>query len=172
MLFNLAILELLSFIALLFIIKYYYDYFTRSNPYPGPLPLPIVGNLHHYYYYSYDIPSWLHRLSLKYGNVFELYFGSKKYLMISDSRVVERVMSPVKDNNYFVRVTDRKGLDELQKDHNGMLFNVDFDSWSDIRKIFIKATVSPNALRFAVKLINNIFHDLEGFWNDLIEEQG
>src|SRR4051794_21202564 len=110
MLFNLTILEALTFIILLFIIKFYYDYFTRSIPYPGPLPLPIVGNLHHYFYHRNDIPSWLIQLTLKYGNVFELYFGSNKYLMISDSRIVERVMSSAKDNNYFVRVTTRKGL--------------------------------------------------------------
>ena len=112
--FNLSILETLASIILLSILKFYYDYFTRSIPYPGPLPLPIIGNLHHYYYYSYDIPSWLHRLSLKYGNVFELYFGSNKYLMISDSRTVKRVNS-VKDNNYFVRVSIEKELDKLQK---------------------------------------------------------
>lgn len=173
--FKLSILEFLVLIIListLYILKFYYDYFTRSISYPGPLPLPILGNLHQYFYYSNDLQAWLHRLSLKYGDVFELYFGSSKYLMISDSRIVERIMSSVKDNNYFVRITTRDGLDDLQKGHNGILFNVDFNSWSYIKKIFIRAVAAPNALKFGMKLIDSGFQDLEKFWNLLIEETG
>nr|CAG8587266.1 10477_t:CDS:2 [Entrophospora candida] len=81
-------------------------------------------------------------------------------------------MSPAKDGNYFVRVATRKGLDELQKSNNGILFNEDFNSWSYIRKVLIRATVSPSALRFAVTTLSNVFHDLEKLWDSLIEEQG
>ncbi|CAB4416649.1 unnamed protein product [Rhizophagus irregularis] len=81
-------------------------------------------------------------------------------------------MSSVKDNNYFVRITTRDGLDDLQKGHNGILFNVDFNSWSYIKKIFIRAVAAPNALKFGMKLIDSGFQDLEKFWNLLIEEQG
>src|SRR5438045_3338627 len=132
--FNQLLIPIILFI-ILYILKFYYDYFTRSISYPGPLPIPILGNLHQYFYHRNDLQNWLHHLSLKYGDVFELYYGSCKYLMISDSKVVERMMSPVKDNNYFVRITTRDGLDDLQKGHNGMLFNVDFNSWSYIKKI-------------------------------------
>ncbi|CAJ0826524.1 8984_t:CDS:2 [Entrophospora sp. SA101] len=128
--------------------------------------------MYQYFYHRKDIPSWLHQSSLKYGDIFELYFGSDKCLMISDLRIVERVMSPAKDGNYFVRVATRKGLDELQKSNNGILFNEDFNSWSYIRKVLIRATVSPSALRFAVTTLNNVFHDLEKLWDSLIEEQG
>ncbi|CAG8857569.1 24349_t:CDS:1, partial [Gigaspora margarita] len=31
---------------------------------------------------------------------------------------------------------------------------------------------SPNALRFAIKLVSNVFQDMEKLWNDLIEERG
>ncbi|GBC04202.1 hypothetical protein RclHR1_05570003 [Rhizophagus clarus] len=173
--FKQIILDLLIPIILilsLYVLKFYYDYFTRSISYPGPLPLPILGNLHQYFYYRNDLQVWLHHLSLKYGDVFELYFGSSRYLMISDSRIVERIMSSVKDNNYFVRITTRDGLDDLKKGHSGILFNVDFNSWSCIKKIFMRAVAAPNALRFGMNLINIGFQDLEKFWNSLIEEQG
>ncbi|CAG8805437.1 29580_t:CDS:2, partial [Racocetra persica] len=164
-----SILDLFASIVVLFILKFYYDYFTRSTPYPGPLPLPIIGNLHQYYYHSNDFLSWLHQLSSKYGDIFELYFGSCRYLMISDPRIVERVMSPVKDSNYFVRVTAKDGLDELKKGNNGLLFNVDFNSWSYIRKFF-KVIMTPNNLK--LEILNNVFQDLESYWNCLIEEHG
>ncbi|CAG8490489.1 649_t:CDS:2, partial [Funneliformis mosseae] len=79
-------------------------------------------------------------------------------------------MTPTKDGNYFVRVT--KGLDDLQKVNIGILFNADFNSWSYVRKIFTRVAGSPNALRFAVKMVDNIFQDLEKLWNNLIEEKG
>ncbi|CAI2186972.1 8838_t:CDS:2 [Funneliformis geosporum] len=77
-------------------------------------------------------------------------------------------MTPTKD--YFVRV--RNGLDDLQKGNIGILFNADFNSWSYVRKVFNRVAGSPNALRFAVKMVDNIFQDLEKIWNSLIEEQG
>ncbi|CAH1763670.1 13620_t:CDS:2, partial [Entrophospora sp. SA101] len=129
-------------------------------------------NLHQYFYHRDDIPSWLYRLSLKYGGVFEMYFGPNKQLMINDSRVVERVMSPAKDGNYFMRFKTKIGLDELDMGSNGTLFNVDFNSWSHIRKIIFRIISSPNALRFSEKLANDIFQDLEKLWDSLIEKQG
>ena len=168
-----SILEALACIILLSILKFYYGYFTRSTPYPGPLPLPIVGNLHLYFYHRNDIPYWFHRLSLQYGDVYELYFGSSKCLMISNLRVVERVMNTtIKDNNYFVRVATKKGLDELNKGRNGILYNADFNSWSYARKIFIRTMAAPNTLRIAVKLVDDTLKDLEKIWIILIEEQG
>ncbi|RIB25868.1 cytochrome P450 [Gigaspora rosea] len=163
------ILELFALILVLFILKFYYDYFTRSTPYPGPLPLPIIGNLHQYYYHSNDFLSWLRHLSSKYGDVFELYFGTCKHLMISDPKIVERIMSPVKDSNYFVRITAKDGLDELKKGKNGLLFNVDFNSWSYIRKFF-KVIMAPNNLNLVT--VTDVFHDLEKFWNSLIDDYG
>ncbi|CAG8535809.1 14696_t:CDS:2 [Cetraspora pellucida] len=164
-----SILEFFVTIVILFILKFYYDYFIRSTPYPGPLPLPIIGNLHQYYYHSNDFLSWLHQLSSKYGDVFELYFGSCRYLMISDPRIVEKVMSPVKDSNYFVRVTAKDGLEELKKGNNGLLFNMDLNSWSYIRKFF-KVIMTPNNLK--LEILNNVFQDLERYWNCLIEKHG
>ncbi|CAG8791968.1 1598_t:CDS:2, partial [Dentiscutata erythropus] len=105
----------------------------------------------------------------KHGDVFELYFGSCKYLMISDPKIVERVMSPVKDSNYFVRITAKDGLDELKKGNNGLLFNVDFNSWSYIRKFF-KVIMTPNDLKLVT--VTNTFQELENFWNSLIDNYG
>src|ERR1051325_362352 len=54
----------------------------------------------------------------------------------------------------------------------GMSFNVNFDSWSYIRKFFIRTSAAPNSLRFVVNLFNEVFQDLERYWNILIEERG
>ncbi|CAG8811814.1 21534_t:CDS:1, partial [Racocetra persica] len=119
-----------------------------------------------------NISSWHHQMSLKYGGIFELYFGTSKYLMVCDSRIVERIMNTSKDNNYFIRIATSKGLDTLQKGNNGLLFNANFKSWTSIKKVFIRTLASPNALKTAMKLVNSIFQDLETLWDNLIEEQG
>ncbi|CAG8773793.1 32345_t:CDS:2, partial [Gigaspora margarita] len=167
-----TILDLIPLAILLYILKFYYDYFTRSIPYPGPFPLPIIGNLHQYFYHRNDMSSWHRQLSSRYGGIFELYFGSNKYLMISDARIVERILNTAKNNNYFVRIETEKGLDKLQKGNNGILFNADLKSWSFIKKVFVRTIASPNAIKTAIKFVGNVFQDLEIIWDNLIDNQG
>ena len=44
-------LLLLSTILTIYVAQYYYKYFTRVNPLPGPFPFPFVGNLPQFYWW-------------------------------------------------------------------------------------------------------------------------
>ena len=59
--------------ALFYVIKFYYDYLTRSNPLPGPIPLPFIGNL---LQTTCGFDEFHLKNFRKYGNLFEWYFGN------------------------------------------------------------------------------------------------
>lgn len=81
---TMEILSLLSYsvfyLALFFIFKVLFQTRKLKNLPPGPLSLPIIGNLHH-------LKRPLHRtfkgLSEKYGHVFSLWFGSRLVVVVS-----------------------------------------------------------------------------------------
>ncbi|CAJ0902869.1 7259_t:CDS:2 [Entrophospora sp. SA101] len=161
------------FITIIFSsLKYYYNYFTRPNPYKGPFPLPLLGNLHQIFYHRFNTPLWTHSLHLKYGDVFEIYSGSKRQLITNNLKIIEHVMKPVRNSNYMSRVPPNEGLDELGKTTKGIVVNRDIKKWAYNRKIFIRAIMAPNALKFSANLVNCVFKDLEIYWDSLIDEMG
>nr|CAG8511021.1 1680_t:CDS:2 [Entrophospora candida] len=161
------------FITIIFSsLKYYYNYFTRPNPYKGPFPLPLLGNLHQLFYHRFNTPLWFHSLHLKYGDVVEIYNGSKRQLITNNLQIIEHVMKPVRNSNYMSRVPPNEGIDELGKSNKGIVLNRDINKWADNRKIFIRAIMAPNALKFSANLVNCVFKDLEIYWDSLIDEMG
>lgn len=72
----------LLYLALFLIFKLLIQARKFKNLPPGPLSLPIIGNLHH-------LKRPLHRtfkaLSQKYGHVFSLWFGSRLVVVVSSS---------------------------------------------------------------------------------------
>ncbi|CAJ0824934.1 11802_t:CDS:2, partial [Entrophospora sp. SA101] len=161
------------FITIIFSsLKYYYNYFTRPNPYKGPFPLPLLGNLHQIFYHRFNTPLWTHSLHLKYGDVFEIYSGSKRQLITNNLKIIEHVMKPVRNSNYMSRVPPNEGLDVLGKSSKGIVMNRDINKWAYNRRIFIRAVMAPNALKFSANLVNCVFKDLEIYWDSLIDEMG
>ncbi|CAJ0829217.1 4865_t:CDS:2 [Entrophospora sp. SA101] len=130
------------------------------------------GNLHQFFYHRHDVSSWLDSLHLKYGDVFEIYLGPDRQLIINNLQITERVLSPLRNSNYIMRSTPNKGLDELGKSNQGIVVNRDINKWAHNRKILIRAIMAPNALKFSADLVNRVFKDLETYWDSLINEMG
>ncbi|CAG8519636.1 13283_t:CDS:1, partial [Cetraspora pellucida] len=59
------------------IIQYYINYFIRPSKIPGPLPLPIIGNIHQI---GADFTAALKKFHEKYGDLYEFYVGSTRMI--------------------------------------------------------------------------------------------
>jgi len=58
---------------------------------PSPLiTLPLIGNLH---YINLPLHRSLHNLSQKYGNIFSLWFGSRRVVVISSQTLVQQCLA-------------------------------------------------------------------------------
>jgi len=73
---NVGISDYLLFlyiILMIYVIQYYYKYFTRVNPLPGPFPFPFVGNLIKFYWWSKgDSKIFYGYNQKKYGDIYEV----------------------------------------------------------------------------------------------------
>ena len=82
----------ISLVALIaYISNYYYKYFTRENPLPGPFPLPFIGNTHQVFKnHSFDIC----KFQAKYGDLCEFYTGSQRFILLSNDDLIQKIMKP------------------------------------------------------------------------------
>src|SRR6266536_5648963 len=75
-------LLLLITILTIYIAQYYYKYFTRINPLPGPLPFPFVGNLPQYYLWSKgDTKIFYEYNHKKYGDIYEINLNGRTIIL-------------------------------------------------------------------------------------------
>ncbi|KAM3968212.1 cytochrome P450 CYP4L6 [Aphomia sociella] len=59
----------------------------------GPFPLPVIGNAHLFMVDSANFLNLLERLSNRYGRVFFIYLLTKRYIIMTDPKVVEAILS-------------------------------------------------------------------------------
>src|SRR6266540_4819660 len=128
---NLTSLEPSNFIGiiisiiLIYVAKFYYKYFTRPNPLPGPFPLPFIGNLFQLIYYAKGNKAALNKmLHEKHGDIYEIYIGDLRRIVLARADYVEKLMSPSKKSNYILKMEKNLPiLDEIGVSKRGILFN-------------------------------------------------
>ncbi|CAH0629049.1 unnamed protein product [Chrysodeixis includens] len=59
---------------------------------PGPSPLPIIGNAHLFIVKSSEFLNLLHRLSLKYGDVYRVHLFSEPNVIITHPKYIEELI--------------------------------------------------------------------------------
>src|SRR6266511_5589985 len=100
---------LITFITLI-TFRYYYLYFTRENPLPGPFPLPLVGSI---FNINGDLPRYLLGIQLKYGDLFEVWFGSSRFIMTVREDYIEKFLSSSTKSKFMLRTPYKEAYDEL-----------------------------------------------------------
>ncbi|CAI2196850.1 6075_t:CDS:2, partial [Funneliformis geosporum] len=140
-------------------------YFTRVNPLPGPFPFPFIGNVPQFALYCRgDLKEFFEYNQKKYGDIYELFMGGRR-IILSRSEYVEKLLSP--KSQHMVRFPYTQGLDELGMMGRGLIANHDLRSWSYNRHFFTQAILAPKFTKKAIDWSNDLFNELESYWNKL-----
>ncbi|KAG9301286.1 hypothetical protein G9A89_012669 [Geosiphon pyriformis] len=157
------IISILILIPALYIGQFYLHYFTRKNPLPGPFPLPLIGNLHQN---EGHLAKWIHQLSLKHGEIFELWIGSQRQIWLSNLDVISKINQPSTKSNLIRRWAYSQGLEEWGT-LDGITFNRDLKNLLYNRKIMEKAVTMPSYLQEMILNMQEKFQELECYWHEI-----
>ncbi|GBB99454.1 hypothetical protein RclHR1_03530001 [Rhizophagus clarus] len=163
--FTIIILTIVSYV-----INYYIQYFTRQSKLPGPLPIPIFGNL---FQIGEDLVAAVDKFHGKYGDLYEFYVGNKRNVVISRPDLAEKVWgtTSIKNTKFIMRTSYSVGVDELGLGTKGIVLNRNIESWNINRKFFIQSTSTPSFLREAIKLSSKINDEIFEYWK-IMEKEG
>ncbi|CAG8601441.1 5004_t:CDS:1 [Funneliformis caledonium] len=158
---------IISFL-LIYIAQFYYKYFTRSNPLPGQIPLPLFGNvLSIILQANGDQAEWLNILNKKYGDVFETYSGNERQIVFAKAEYVEKLMSPSTNSNYIMKTDDYPALKELGMKGKGIFLNNDISTWRFNRKFFTQAILTPSFSNEVLHWTPILFNELNVYWKEI-----
>src|SRR2546421_2401209 len=74
------IFYILTISLIIHISRFYYRYFTRPNPLPGPFPLPFISNAHQSIGLGFN--DWLLSIMYKeYGDIYEVDMGQRMIVL-------------------------------------------------------------------------------------------
>ncbi|CAG8651842.1 13621_t:CDS:1 [Funneliformis caledonium] len=155
---------LVTILTITYVFRYYFKYFTRPNPLPGPFPIPLFGNVHQM---GLDPQFFANKLREKYGDVCETFVGSTRLIWLSRADLAEKIFSPSKKSNYFLRGNKKNNFDDLGVNDHGIVFNRDYASWRFNRKFLSQFTMSTNFLKSFVTEIQIIFKELQSYWSEM-----
>jgi hypothetical protein len=155
---------LLSTILMAYVAYYYYNYFTRVNPLPGPFPIPIVGNLPEIFLrFNGNVLKFYKHCREKYGDIHETCMGVRT-IVLCRPEYLEKFLSK---NAYGIRFQIHKALEELGIAEKGIVINNNYKSWTFNRYFFNQAILSPKFTNEVIDWTNKLFNELEGYWNKL-----
>jgi hypothetical protein len=140
----------------LYIIKFYYNYYTRKSPLPGPFPLPLICNFHQVgltpAQYAID-----HN---EFGDIFEIWIGQTRCIVLSNSSLIDQIYVPsIKANKFFQRIMIP------HFNGKGLIFNNDISTWKRNRKFIIRSLKSIKFVKNFTFLVQLLFNENESKWD-------
>ncbi|CAH1759802.1 2306_t:CDS:2 [Entrophospora sp. SA101] len=157
-------------LVIIYVTQFYYKYYTRINPLPGPFPLPLIGNSIEFHRNNGNLQTFLVELNHRYGAAFEVYIGGSRRIIFCDVEHVDKLCSASKNNAFLVRMPYVKGFDELGIAGKGIIMNYNVKSWRYNRQFFTQAILSPGfdnkSLDWTIKLLK----EMEKYWQLLKNE--
>jgi hypothetical protein len=168
---SLGISDIPSFliiISILYVTRYYYHYFTRPNPLPGPFPLPILGSA--YQQIGYGFNDWLTSLHKKYGDMYEIILAGQRLIVLCRPDLIENMNIPSTKTNYPIRIHTTEGFMDYGLGGIGLAFNNDYKSWRYNRQFFSQAIMTPSFNYQAIEWTNELWNEMESYWNNLGED--
>ncbi|CAG8517575.1 1218_t:CDS:2 [Acaulospora morrowiae] len=152
---------LLTACAVTYVAHYYYKYFTRESPLPGPFPLPLIGSLHKIHG---NIDKYCTSCQKKYGDMFELWICSQRLIFLGNAEVNEKLFVGSLSKSNFTKRSVSENFEALGFSRIGLVFNNDSSSWNYNRKLIEQALMKPSFLRNLMDDIQCIYEEMEGYW--------
>ncbi|CAG8685805.1 9243_t:CDS:2, partial [Dentiscutata erythropus] len=151
-----------------YIVFFYYRHFTRINPLPGPIPIPIIG----IFMVNNDLIDQINKLSKIYGHngIFEFYLAGYRQIVITKAEYAKKFLAPsTKECKIYwkrfplkLEVFEDHGINQL-----GLAFNENFNYWKFYRQIYMQAIGKLSNSNRTTKLLNELFEELSNYWLDL-----
>ncbi|GBB89370.1 hypothetical protein RclHR1_16020001 [Rhizophagus clarus] len=162
--------SLLLTLSTIYVTCFYYNYFTRPNPLPGPFPLPIIGSSYQQIGYGFD--DWLMSLHKKYGDMYEIILAGQRLIVLCNPNLIGNMNIPSTKTIYPNRLNEMGGFMEygLGEAGVGVSFNNDTKSWKYNRQFLSQSLMTPSFNRQAIEWTNELWNEMESYWNNLGED--
>ncbi|CAG8701172.1 11982_t:CDS:2 [Funneliformis caledonium] len=155
------LIVIIQLLIITYVARFYYKYFTRQSPLPGPFPLPLVGNL---FQFGLNPAKYAMDHQHDYDSMFEIWIGSNRFIFLSHRSLIEKVYASNVDNNHFFARPQIPYLEKLGLQH-GLIFNNNYPIWKRNRKFVAHSLMSPRFLRQFTLLAQSLFNENESYWD-------
>ncbi|RIA99561.1 cytochrome P450 [Glomus cerebriforme] len=152
---------------IIYVVNFYFKYYTRVNPLPGPFPIPIIGTL---YALKGGIGNGLLLLQKQYGEIFEVWYLSNRRIILGNVEYIDNLLTPSTKSKYLKRNVLNEGLKELGISFQGIINNCDINIWKYNRHFFNQAILSPSFNNKSIELTHKLWYDMEKYLNHLNDE--
>ncbi|CAG8633055.1 1425_t:CDS:2, partial [Acaulospora colombiana] len=116
-----------------------------------------------------EVTVWPSELQSKYGDIFEVYAGSKRQVWLCNEELARKLIDPF-DRNFHNLIGEDCDISEIGFLNVGLATNLNYDSWARLRRFYAKTIASPLFMRQALIYTQNGFQRMEYYWEKLGED--